>query len=65
MLPTDAGMRPTVLVAFAISGGIPRPMSAGKVSNVPAPAIAFIAPAIAEMTAMTMSCRTDVEGNGK
>jgi hypothetical protein len=55
MLLIEAGTRPTVLVAFAISGGIPRPISAGKVSSVPPPAIAFIVPATAEMAAMARS----------
>jgi hypothetical protein len=44
MLLSEAGHSATVLVAFATIGGIPRPMSAGKVSNVPPPAIAFMTP---------------------
>ena len=44
MLLSEAGQSATVLVAFATMGGMPSPMSAGKVSKVPPPAIAFMTP---------------------
>src|SRR6185503_10818723 len=50
MLVTEPGHSATVLVAFAVSGGIPRPTSAGKVSSVPPPAIEFMTPAATEMS---------------
>ena len=50
MLVIDAGQSATVLVAFALIGGNPSAMSAGNVTSVPAPAIAFMTPAISAET---------------
>ena len=44
MLPNDPGHRATVLVAFAEIGGTPSQTIAGKVINVPPPAIELTAP---------------------
>jgi hypothetical protein len=55
MLLSDAGQSATVLVAFATIGAMPRPMRAGKVSNVPPPAIAFITPLIVARITTTAS----------
>jgi hypothetical protein len=41
----DPGTSEIVLVALATTGGIPAPNKVGKVSKVPPPATAFIAPA--------------------
>jgi hypothetical protein len=46
---SDPGTRATVLVAFAATGLTPAASSAGKVSKVPPPARAFIAPATMEV----------------
>jgi len=61
MLPNDPGQRATVLVAFATIGAIPSPTSAGNVSSVPPPAIAFIEPATAEVRT-TIANRRDCSG---
>src|SRR3954465_7576043 len=45
-LASVPGNSATVLEAFAIVGGNPARVSAGKLTNVPPPATAFIAPAI-------------------
>jgi hypothetical protein len=59
MLLIDAGQRATVLVAFALSGGTPSAISAGKVTSVPPPAMAFITPATSA-AATTSRSLTDV-----
>jgi hypothetical protein len=46
MLPAVPITSPTVLVAFAITGGVPHIKSTGNVKSVPPPATAFTAPAV-------------------
>jgi hypothetical protein len=48
------------LVALATIGEIPNPISAGKVSSVPPPAMALMTPATAEIA--TMTTRRGVSG---
>ena len=61
MLATAPGHNATVLVAFATIAGMPRPTSAGNVSNVPPPAIELTAP---PMTAATRTKASRIEPEG-
>src|SRR3954468_16548519 len=65
MLPSEPGQSATVLVALAVSGGTPSPMSAGKVSSVPPPAIALIAPAMAEISTTTARRTGETENKSR
>ena len=63
MLLTVPGQSATVLVAFATIGEMPSPTSAGKVRSVPPPAMAFIAPATAEMRTMVEELKETFQGH--
>src|SRR5690348_8878959 len=62
MALTDAGQSATVLVALATRGGMPRPRRAGKVSNVPPPAMELTTPE--QAAASTTSARRSGPGTG-
>ena len=58
-----AGQSATVLLALAITGGMPAARSAGKEKKVPPPARAFMPPAIKAPTATMSSAKGSVSSS--